>query len=510
MAIRKTKKPNSAVSGDVPKKLITEYSFLWAEPATLIFNEVIQTGIWPKQWKAENAICLHKTETPSMVKSEDDVRTISKTNFLSKVLEKILGGWLLPMVDPYLDPGQCGGLSKTSTSHYLIKLLDFVHSTLDNTEPHAAVLATMDLSKAFNRGDAMVIEDLHDMHVPGWLLVILCSYLTSRSMVLTYQGASSTPRDLPGGYGAGTWLGGFLFTIKFNGICMRPAIPRPNGNRAIQLKFVDDSTKLASVNLKHSLQNDSSNRPLPLSFHERTKQIIKPEENVLQQELDRFNHETKLNKFVTNEKKSFVMVFNHTKKFAFPPEFSLGESGTLQVKQTLKILGIMIQDDLKWGSQVDRMVAKASKKIWLLRRMHQLGVDKATMAVYWQSEGLVHLEYGSAIWSGGLSLAQQRDLSRVQRRAVAAMVGYSTRGEEYAATCRQLGLEPDLAARRRRLATTFARRTATASRHQDLFTRQPHLHNTRHGRTWQEPTSRTRRHYSSPLPYLTRLLNQQT
>ena len=46
-----------------------------------------------------------------MVKSEDDVRTISKTNFLSKVLEKILGGWLLPMVDLYLDPGQCGGLS---------------------------------------------------------------------------------------------------------------------------------------------------------------------------------------------------------------------------------------------------------------------------------------------------------------------------------------------------------------------------------------------------------------
>ena len=92
-----------------------------------------------------------------------------------------------------------------------------MHSTVDNTEPHAAVLATMDLSKAFNRGEAMVIEDPHAMHVPGWLLVILCSYLTSRSMVLTYQGASSAPCNLPGGYGAGTWLGGFLFTIKFNG-----------------------------------------------------------------------------------------------------------------------------------------------------------------------------------------------------------------------------------------------------------------------------------------------------
>ena len=170
-------------------------------------------------------------------------------------------------------------------------------------------------------------------------------------------------------------------------------------------------------------------------------------------------------------------------------------------------VGIMVQEDLKWDSQVEMMVKKASQKIWMLRRMRNLGVDEPTMAMYWRTEGLCYLEFGSPIWSGGLSLAQQRDLSRVQRRAVAALTGFSSRGEEYAATCARLGLEPDLAARRRRLATTFARRTATASRHQDLFTRQPHQHNTRHGRTWQEPTSRTQRHLMSPLPYLTRLLN---
>ena len=85
------------------------------------------------------------------------------------------------------------------------------------------------------------------MHVPGWLLAIICSYLSNRTMILKYQQAVSTQRSLPGGYGAGTWLGGFLFIIKFNGICLRPPIPRPlSGNKAIQLKFVDDATKAAT------------------------------------------------------------------------------------------------------------------------------------------------------------------------------------------------------------------------------------------------------------------------
>ena len=443
-----------------------------------------------------------------MVLSEDDTRTISKTNFLSKLLENILGNWLLPIVEPFLDPSQCGGLSKTSTNHYLVKLLDFVHTTLDQRDPHAVVMAGLDLSKAYNRGDSLVIEDLHAMHCPGWLLAILCSYLSRRSMVLRYQGASSSPRDLPGGYGAGTWMGGFLFIIKFNGICLRPPIPRPlSGNKAVQFKFIDDSSKAASINLKVSLIPDSKIRPFPLKYQERTQMMINPEENLLQQELDRFHAECQKNKFVTNEKKSCVMTFNSSRKYAFPSEFTLGSSKILQEKSTMKILGVMVQDDLRWGAQVSHMVRKASKAIWVLRRMRQLGVDEATITSYWVSEGRVHLEAGVPVWAGALTSSQARDLTRVQRRAVAAITGRATRGEEYLATCARLGLE-DLATRRTRLARTFARRTATKSRHTDLFSLLENTRPTRAGgKIWREPLCRTRRHQTSAVPYLTRLLN---
>lgn len=113
----KIKKPNSHVNGDIPRKLVQEYSFLWAGPASMIFNEIIKSSTWPKSWKNEHAIVLHKTQNPSLDKNEDDTRTILKTNLLSKVLESLLAGWLLPVVEPYLDPGQCGGLSRSSTCH---------------------------------------------------------------------------------------------------------------------------------------------------------------------------------------------------------------------------------------------------------------------------------------------------------------------------------------------------------------------------------------------------------
>jgi hypothetical protein len=66
--------------------------------------------------------------------------------------ENILGDWLLPMVDKYLDLGQCGGLKNTSVNHYLVNLLNFVHTAVDQPTPTAVVMAALDLSKAYNRG----------------------------------------------------------------------------------------------------------------------------------------------------------------------------------------------------------------------------------------------------------------------------------------------------------------------------------------------------------------------
>ena len=134
-------------------------------------------------------------------------------------------------------------------------------------------------------------------------------------MVLSNQKAESTQRPLPGGFPAGSYLGGILFIVKFNGACLRPPIPRPlTGNKAIQLKYIDESSKAVTVNLKRSVMKDPTNRPKPYNFHERFETILKPEENKLQHKLEDFHTWTLKNKLSANTIFFFTMQFSRTKK----------------------------------------------------------------------------------------------------------------------------------------------------------------------------------------------------
>ena len=380
--MKQVTKPKSSVNGDVPMPVIKQFTFEYAKPAAGIFNRIIQSSQWPDQWKTEQTIVISKCKS-KQPEIEDDLRTISKTQWLSKLLENILGDYILPAVDTYIDPGQCGGLKQSSISHYLVKLLDFVHQVLDKPTPHAAVLSGEDLSKAYNRGShQLVIEDLHAMHVSPWVLSLLCSYLSGRTMVLSYMGPKSAVKPLPGGFGAGTFMGGLLFIVRFNGACLRPPVPRPiSGNKLIQLKYIDDSSKVASINLKRSLTENLVKSPMPLNFHERHGTVLKPEEDILQHELVKFHLWTVKNKFLVNSSKCYTMQFSRSKLYDFPLEYTIGNSAILEEKKTTKILGIQVQSDLRWGTQVAQMIARASKTTWVLRRMRSLGVDRKTLKV---------------------------------------------------------------------------------------------------------------------------------
>ena len=232
---------------------------------------------------------------------------------------------------------------------------------------------------------------------------------------------------------------------------------------------------------------------------------IKSEENILQQELHKFQDFCTKNKLVVNSKKCFAMLFNRSRAYAFPPEFSIGSTAVLTVRKTHRILGVLIQDDLKFEAQTKEMVRRAAQTAWVLRRMRSLGVDQSTLVNYWKAEGRVHLELACPVWSSSLTVAQSQDLDRAQRMAMAAIAG---RWEpSHTRQLLELGLER-LAPRRLRLCQTFAQRTARDSRHQDLFVPTgARPRQGKHVQMFRTPQTRTVTHYNSALPYLTRLLN---
>ena len=119
--ISKAKKPNSVIHGDVPKKIVQLFSPELAEPASRIYNRISSSFEYPRQWVIESQIVIPKVFPPV---SEDELRPISRAFFFSKIYESFIGEWLLPILLPYMDPGQYG-IKGSSIVHYLIKFLHF-------------------------------------------------------------------------------------------------------------------------------------------------------------------------------------------------------------------------------------------------------------------------------------------------------------------------------------------------------------------------------------------------
>ena len=145
----------------------------------------------------EHAFPLKKVQNPL---SLDKVRSISKSPFLCTQFEKIVISWLMPYIEPKLDWGQYGGVGGCSVSHLMIELLTFVHYNLDIRKRQGITLTAIDYSKAFNRQNHNnFLTLLHKMNVPGWLLNILMGFLKNRTMIMTFNGGISDPKNMPGG-----------------------------------------------------------------------------------------------------------------------------------------------------------------------------------------------------------------------------------------------------------------------------------------------------------------------
>ena len=145
---------------------------------------------------------------------------MSLTNHFAKVAETFVSNWILSGIGDQLDPNQFGNRKGTSTSHYLIKLMDtlFVHIYADSRNSTSNVVVT-DFSKAFDLIDHnIVINKLLQLHVGVRPSVMpwVCSFLDKRSHCVRYKNILSDSRDLQGGVPQGTKLGPLCFLAQIN------------------------------------------------------------------------------------------------------------------------------------------------------------------------------------------------------------------------------------------------------------------------------------------------------
>ena len=514
--LKKRKLKSTTVPGDIPMKLKKEFLPEFSGPSAKIFNSITKTGQYPRQWVTEYVTPIPKVTPPE---TEDDLRNISLTADMSKDYENFLAQWLMPYILRRIDPGQFGGLSRHSTSHYLITLFHFILSNTDSTSfPRSVMLALIDFSKAFNRiNHAKVIVRLSDWGVPGWLLRILISYLTGRSMILRYKGVHSARHLMPGGSPQGALLGVLLYLVYVSDIGMDlpmippqtqgtldlPSVPFPSPavtDLEARLKFVDD------LSLAECLRLDTNLTPGqeligPRMYHDRNGLVLPPERSLLQRRLHEVSESAELHDMKLNLTKTKLMPFNFTKKYDFVPNFSL-DGRPIDVVYESKLLGLTITSDCRWDANTKNFVKKGNSRLWFIRRLKLLGACEGTLLDIYKLFCRSVLEFGAPVWSGALSAKSSHDIERVQRNAMRIIS--SSMNTSYDDFLDQIE-EQTLSSRRETLCLSFAQKCLKTEKFSTWFTKGME---TRSGACYfTETEAKTKRLHNSAIPYLTRLLN---
>ena len=137
-----------------------------------------------------------------------------------------------------------------------------------------------------------------------------------------------------------------------------------------------------------------------------------------------------------------------------------------------------------------------------------MALDAFTLVDFYIKEVRVHLELAVPVWHSGLTQKLSADIERVQRIAVSIIIENDT--IPYDQACALLGLKP-LHIRRQELCERFVvRTTSQGCLHSDLVQLEKDgSHNTRSSdKKYREHICSKTRFFNSPLPYLTRTLNQ--
>ena len=158
--------------------LLKEFAPLISDPVAAIFNASVRESYVLLIWKSAEVIPAPKVNLPMSI--QNDLRPISLLPALAKVLENIIGRWLLLFLEPHFDDNQFGSRGGRSTTHAIIALLHSLMSCLDTGGSVHTVF--VNFRKAFDLvNHNLLFDKLQNVYgIPNCLLKCFGSYLSNR------------------------------------------------------------------------------------------------------------------------------------------------------------------------------------------------------------------------------------------------------------------------------------------------------------------------------------------
>ena len=374
----------------IPAWVLKDCSWELAYPLERIFNRSYREQKVPSLWKVGEIRPIPKVKICTKLK---DLRPITKTSLIGKLLQKPVKNFMLSQFEDLLDPLQFGFSPGKSTIDALLHLWDFVVKSVDNEKSNekCVFVYLMDFSSAFDSvTHEAILESLRDLKADEWLLNWVRSFLSDRKHYVKLNAAISSQLDLRAGIPQGEVFSPPAFNISTNSISIMSAI-------ALLIKFADDNT------LAHGIRNQSD-----FNFYKRRASEIY--EKALAKGL----------KFIPEKCKELRIDFSRGRQIAnkFPPLIVDGEE--IEEVDSAKLLGVILTNDCNWGEQVSKISKSANVMIRDLYRIKRSGLPQDLVNKYVESYIYPALTYGAPVFFHSLRGLDLQDLSKIDKRIARA------------------------------------------------------------------------------------------
>ncbi len=335
----------------VPAWLLRDFAFFLSPAVAFLFNWSLRVGQVPHCFKVANVTPVPKC-SPALQPSS--FRPISLLPILSKVLEKVVARkWIMPCISDRIDPSQFAYIpgEGKGTTCALTLLYHDIAKFLDSSSGCVRLLS-IDFSKAFDKIlHSKILATLTAFKFPVDAIFWISSFLKDRFQRVRVGEMNSSWQPVLSGVPQGSVLGPLLFCIFVDSL---HSISR----NSVTYKYADD------VNIVHFIRDT--------------------EDDALQLEYNNVLDWSAKHKLPINESKCSVLDIITKKSISTSPV--VGPCGTVVPQvSSVRVLGVIFQDNLKWNSHVESVVRKANKRFYLIRNLKRAACDSPLILLAYNS-----------------------------------------------------------------------------------------------------------------------------
>ena len=322
---------------NIPTRVLVENKDIISPIITEMYNESTHQSIFPNALKLADVTPAHKKEERTM---KGNYRPVSILPPVSKIYERNIFDQTSSYIDTYLSPYLFGFRKGYSTQYCLTVMIDKWQKALDDGKIAGALLT--DLSKAFDcLNHELLIAKLEAYGFDNSSLNYIYSYLSDRKQRTKVNNSYSEWCNIRTGVPQGSILGPLLFNIYINDIFYFVS-------KSDIANYADDNT--------------------PYSVEDTLDSLLGALENDTDILIQWFSD----NYLKLNADKCHLLISNHNKDICINVEDEV-----IECENSVKLLGITLDNKLRFNEHVSNICKKVSQKLHVLARVsNYMGQDK--------------------------------------------------------------------------------------------------------------------------------------